>query len=62
MELAAVGKSNGFGRIVQGAVVAKGSPLGPVLLDAYRVLFANGTYKASWRSGGSDTTRSASLA
>lgn len=44
LELAAVGKSNGFGTIYQGTVVQKGSPLGPVLLEAYRTLFRNGTY------------------
>jgi polar amino acid transport system substrate-binding protein len=27
-------------------VVQKGSPLGPVLLDSYKILFANGTYAA----------------
>lgn len=46
LELAAVGKKNGFGDIWQGAVVLKGNPLGPVLLDGMKVLFENGTYKA----------------
>lgn len=54
LELAAVGQKNGFGDIWQGAVVTKGNPLAPVLLDAYRVLFKNGTYKAimeKWNLG-----------
>lgn len=46
LELAAVGQKNGFGDIWQGAVVMKGNPLGPVILDGLKVLFANGTYKA----------------
>jgi len=49
LELAAVGKANGFGTIYQGTVVQKGSPLGPVLLEAYRTLFQNGTYAAIMR-------------
>ena len=54
LELAAVGKKNGFGDIWQGAVVLKGNPLGPVLLDGMKVLFENGTYKAvmeKWNLG-----------
>jgi polar amino acid transport system substrate-binding protein len=46
LELAGVGASNGFEDIYQGAVVAKGSPLGPLLLDALKVLMADGTYAA----------------
>lgn len=46
LELAAVGQKNGFDDIYQGAVVMKGNPLAPVLLDALKVLFENGTYKA----------------
>lgn len=46
LELAAVGKANGFDNLYQGAVVAKGSPLAPVLLDAFKVLVKNGTYAA----------------
>lgn len=49
MELAATGKSNGFGTIYQGTVVQKGSQLGPVLLEAYQTLFRNGTYAAIMR-------------
>lgn len=44
LELAAVGRSNGFGDLYQGAVVAKGSPLGPVLVKVFEKLHANGTY------------------
>lgn len=54
LELAAVGKKNGFSDIWQGAVVMKGNPLGPVLLDGMKVLFENGTYKAvmeKWNLG-----------
>lgn len=43
-ELAAVGRANGFDDIFQGIAVKKGSPLGPALLDAMKVLFENGTY------------------
>ena len=46
LELAAAGEKNGFDDIYQGAVVMKGNPLAPVLLDAFKVLFENGTYKA----------------
>jgi len=45
LELAGVGAANGFGRIYQGAIVPKGSALGPVLLDTLRLLFENGTYE-----------------
>lgn len=44
LELAGVGQDNGFGDIHQGAVVPKDSPLGPVLLDAFKLLIENGTY------------------
>jgi len=44
LDLAATGHANGFGTIYQGTVVQKGSPLGPVLLEAYKILFDNGTY------------------
>ncbi|MCG5029910.1 ABC transporter substrate-binding protein [Mesosutterella sp. OilRF-GAM-744-9] len=46
LELAAVGKKNGFNDIYQGAVFAKNSPLAPVVLAAFQELFKNGTYKA----------------
>lgn len=44
LELAGVGKPNGFDDLFQGAVVAKDSPLGPVLLEAVKELVKNGTY------------------
>ncbi|QEI06726.1 ABC transporter substrate-binding protein [Pigmentiphaga aceris] len=46
LELAAVGQKNGFQDLYQGAVVAKGSPLGPILLEGLQKLYANGTYEA----------------
>lgn len=49
LELAAIGKSNGFATIYQGSVVQKGSLLGPVLLESYQILFHNGTYAAIMR-------------
>jgi len=45
LELSAVGQSNGFPSLVQGAVVPKDSPLGPVLRDAFQILMDNGTYQ-----------------
>lgn len=44
LELAGVGQANGFDPIHQGAVVPKDSPLGPVLVDAFKILIENGTY------------------
>jgi polar amino acid transport system substrate-binding protein len=44
LELAGVGQANGFKDIYQGAVVPKGSPLGEVLRDAFKILMDNGTY------------------
>jgi polar amino acid transport system substrate-binding protein len=44
LQLAGTGKANGFADLYQGAVVAKGSPLRDVLLDALRTLVKNGTY------------------
>ena len=46
LELTGVGQKNGFENLYQGAVVPKGSPLGPLLLDAIKVLMDNGTYAA----------------
>ncbi|WP_455820720.1 ABC transporter substrate-binding protein [Pseudomonas cerasi] len=46
LELTGTGQKNGFGDIFQGTVVPKDSPLGEVVLDAYNVLFTNGTYAA----------------
>jgi polar amino acid transport system substrate-binding protein len=44
LELTGVGQSNGFSDIFQGAVVPKGSPLGPIFVDAFKVMMADGTY------------------
>lgn len=45
LELSAVGQSNGFPSLVQGAVVPKGSPLAEILRDAFQILMDNGTYE-----------------
>lgn len=52
LELAGVGKANGFDDLYQGSIVAKGSPLGPAILAGYRELFANGTYAAIMKKWG----------
>jgi polar amino acid transport system substrate-binding protein len=46
LELAGIGAANGFEDIYQGAVVPKGSPLGPLLRDGVKALIADGTYAA----------------
>ncbi|TCC30539.1 ABC transporter substrate-binding protein [Kribbella sindirgiensis] len=46
LELAGVGKGNGFEDLFQGALVPIGSPLADVLLAAFEKLHANGTYDA----------------
>ncbi|ANY80988.1 amino acid ABC transporter [Microvirga ossetica] len=46
LELTGVGQKNGFEDLYQGAVVPKGSPLGPLLLDTIKHLMSNGTYAA----------------
>lgn len=45
LELSGVGQANGFDDLFQGAVVAKGSELGPVLLDAIKLLQESGHYQ-----------------
>jgi polar amino acid transport system substrate-binding protein len=55
LELAGVGKPNGFNDLFQGAVVPKGSPLADVLLEAFKTLHDNGTYDAimkKWKLDG----------
>ncbi|MCJ8518893.1 polar amino acid transport system substrate-binding protein [Pseudorhizobium tarimense] len=52
LELAGVGEKNGFEDIYQGAVVPKGSPLGPLLMDAIKVLMDNGTYATIMKKWG----------
>ncbi len=44
LELAGLGKPNGFDKLYQGAVVKKDSDLGPVLLETLNVLYKDGTY------------------
>lgn len=52
LELAAIGQANGFDDLFQGAVVAKGSPLGEVLLGGIKILMQNGTYAAIMKKWG----------
>lgn len=52
LELSGVGQANGFKDIYQGAVVKKGSPLGGVLLDAFKILMKDGTYAAVMKKWG----------
>lgn len=52
LELTGVGQKNGFEDLYQGAVVPKGSPLGPVLLDTIKLLMSNGTYAAIMKKWG----------
>ncbi|MEI4488289.1 ABC transporter substrate-binding protein [Frigidibacter sp. MR17.14] len=52
LELTGVGEKNGFDNLYQGAVVPKGSELGPVLLDAVKELQANGTYAVIMKKWG----------
>ena len=52
LELTGVGQKNGFEDLYQGAVVPKGSPLGPILKDAVKLLMDNGTYAAIMKKWG----------
>ncbi|MDR3413880.1 MAG: ABC transporter substrate-binding protein [Formivibrio sp.] len=52
LELTSVGKKNGFDDLYQGAVVGKGSPLGPVMLETLQKLVDNGTYAAIMKKWG----------
>jgi polar amino acid transport system substrate-binding protein len=52
LELAGVGKANGFDDLYQGSIVAKGSKLGDAVLAGYQELFANGTYAAIMKKWG----------
>ncbi|MCW1408966.1 ABC transporter substrate-binding protein [Rhizobium sp. 1AS11] len=52
LELSGVGQKNGFEDLYQGAVVPKGSPLGPVLLDSIKALMDNGAYAAIMKKWG----------
>jgi polar amino acid transport system substrate-binding protein len=52
LELTGVGQKNGFEDIFQGAVVPKGSPLGPIMIDAIKVLMDNGAYATIMKKWG----------
>ncbi|RCS22688.1 ABC transporter substrate-binding protein [Phyllobacterium salinisoli] len=52
LELTGVGEKNGFDNLYQGAVVPKGSELGPLLHDAVKILMDNGTYEAIMKKWG----------
>ncbi|MDO1582774.1 ABC transporter substrate-binding protein [Rhizobium oryzicola] len=52
LELTGVGQKNGFEDLFQGAVVQKGSELGPLLNDTIKVLMDNGTYAAIMKKWG----------
>jgi len=52
LELAATGQANGFGDLFQGLVVSKGSPLGPILQQAFNMLIANGSYEKIMKKWG----------
>jgi polar amino acid transport system substrate-binding protein len=52
LELTGVGQKNGFEDIFQGAVVPKGSPLGPIMIDAIKVLIDNGAYATIMKKWG----------
>jgi len=52
LELSAIGQKNGFEDLYQGAVVPKGSVLGPVLRDGIKILMDNGTYAAIMKKWG----------
>lgn len=52
LELSAIGQKNGFDDLYQGAVVPKGSALGPVLRDGIKILMDNGTYAAIMKKWG----------
>ncbi|WP_439651695.1 ABC transporter substrate-binding protein [Microvirga puerhi] len=52
LELAGVGKPNGFDDLFQGAVTPKDSPLSEVLLAAVKELMKNGTYATIMKKWG----------
>lgn len=54
LELAATGQDNGFDTLYQGAVVAKDSELGPLLMETLTLLFESGAYEdimSKWNLG-----------
>lgn len=52
LELAGVGKRNGFPPLYQGATVPTDSPLAKILLKAFKTLHKNGTYSTIMKSWG----------
>ncbi|MCU1443608.1 MAG: transporter substrate-binding protein, partial [Cryobacterium sp.] len=50
LELAGIGEKNGFDDLHQGALVPKDSPLADVILEAFQILFDNGTYEDIMKS------------
>ena len=52
LELAGIGKSNGFGDLFQGSVVPKGSELGLLMKDSIQLLMDNGTYQMIMKKWG----------
>lgn len=52
LELAGTGSANGFNKLYQGAIVAKKSPLGPILLEAMQKLYDDGTYQRVMKKWG----------
>jgi polar amino acid transport system substrate-binding protein len=46
LDLAAEDEDNAYGRLIQGAIIEKGSLLADALLAAFEVLFEDGTYEA----------------
>jgi polar amino acid transport system substrate-binding protein len=57
LELAGIGKGNGFEDLFQGALVPVGSPLAEVLLAAFEKLHADGTYDAIMTKWGLDRNK-----
>jgi polar amino acid transport system substrate-binding protein len=57
LELAGVGKGNGFEDLFQGALVPVGSPLAEVILAALEKLHADGTYDAIMTKWGLDKNK-----
>jgi polar amino acid transport system substrate-binding protein len=52
LDLSGIGQKNGFDNLYQGAVVPKGSALGPILEEGLKILMANGTYAAIMKKSG----------
>lgn len=52
LELSGTGEQNGFQDLFQGAIVPKDSELADVMLNAFEILFENGTYEEIMRNHG----------